>query len=74
MADKKIWFRVLEDGHEIWRGAAYDTDHAWERCFWDEEPGSIPVYRLEKAGKVKISSTMTQPGWVKVWEGRFDKN
>jgi len=68
---KKL-YRMLQDGGEVWRGKAYDTEHAEERCFavWDECPGSLERYTLQYWGKVKISRTMTDDGWVTVYENQ----
>lgn len=60
-------FRLLEDGEEIWRGKACDVEHAEEKAFWDETPGSFQRYTLQRWGSVKISSTMKAAGWVTVY-------
>ena len=63
-------YRMLEDGEESWRGKAHDVEHAEEKCFYDEPPGSLVRYTLQKWGKVKISSTMTDNGWVTIYENQ----
>jgi len=67
---KLTTYRMLEDGEESWRGKARDAEHAEEKCFYDESPGSLVRYTLQKWGKVKISSTMTDDGWVTVYENQ----
>jgi hypothetical protein len=44
----KKWFRMLENGEQYWTGKAFDPEHAEERAFWDEEPGSYPRYTLQR--------------------------
>jgi hypothetical protein len=66
--ENKILYRILEDENEFWRGKAYNSEHAEERCFSDEEPGSLVRYTLQKWGRVKISSTMHDDGWVTVYK------
>lgn len=65
----KKTFRMLQNGEEIWRGSAYDAEHAEERFFdsFDESPGSLERYTLECWGTVKYGSTMTGKGWVTVY-------
>lgn len=55
----------------LWTGSAWDADDALERALGDESPGSLVTYRVERWGTVKISRSMTQPGWVKVWQGQI---
>lgn len=59
-------YRVLEDGEETWRGRAYDPSDALEKFFsiGDEEPSSLIRYTVEVWGTVKVSSSMSAPGWV----------
>lgn len=64
-------FRVSEDGEVYWTGKAYDVDHALEKCYDDGGPGSLVTVKVEAEGQVKISSTMSEPGWVKQWEGQY---
>lgn len=67
------FYRLLEDGEEIWRGKALDIEHAEERAFWSEQPGSLCRYTLQYWGQVKISSEMKTAGWVTVYENQhFD--
>jgi hypothetical protein len=68
---KKELYRMLEDGEEFWRGPAYGVDHAEERAFFDESPGSIPRYTLERWGRVKYSKQLTGKGWVTVYKNEF---
>jgi hypothetical protein len=44
----KKWYRMLENGEQYWTGKAFDPEHAEERAFWDEEPGSYPRYTLQQ--------------------------
>lgn len=62
-------YRMLDtDGNVTWQGNARDVEHAEEKCFWDESPGSLERFTLERWGKVKISRTMSQGGWVTVYK------
>lgn len=58
----KSWFRLLEDGEEARRGAAYEADDAFDKAFYDEQPGSIPEYQLDRWDGKK---------WVRVFSGRI---
>jgi hypothetical protein len=42
------WYRMLEGGEQYWAGRAYDANHAEERAFWEDEPGSYPRYTLQR--------------------------
>ena len=65
---KTTLYRMLDtDGNEQWRGRACDAGHAEEKCFWDESPGSLERFTLQKWGKVKLSSSITTAGWVTVY-------
>lgn len=64
---------MLVDGEEQWRGAARDTEHAEEKCFWDEPPDSIPRYTLQIWGTVKFSKQISGPGWVTIYENQILK-
>jgi hypothetical protein len=66
----KSTFRFLQHGEEVWRGSAYDAEHAEERFFdaWDEVPGSLERYTLQRWGTVKYTSTLKGKGWVTVYE------
>ena len=61
-------YRMLADGEQEWIGKARDVEHAENKCFYDEPPDSLVRYTLQKLGRVKISSTLTQPGWVTVYK------
>ncbi len=63
-------YRMLADGEQEWSGRASDSAHAEEKCFYDESPGSLVRYTLQRWGKVKISSTMSHPGWVDVYKNQ----
>jgi hypothetical protein len=66
---KKInTYRLLEDGEELWRGKAYDAEHAEEKAFSDEPPGSIPRYTLQRRGVVKLSRQIQSMGWITVYK------
>jgi len=60
-------YRMLCDGIEEWQGRAGDVEHAESRCFYDEPPSSYARYTLQKWGKVRISSSMKEDGWVTVY-------
>lgn len=64
----KTLYRMLEDGETIWQGRAHEAAEAEERAFYDEPPGSLCAYTLQRWGKVKISSSMTDDGWVTIYE------
>ena len=57
-----------EEGNETWRGQARDVEHAEEKCFWDEPPGSLERFTLQIWGKVKITKQMSQGGWVTLYK------
>lgn len=59
---------MLADGEQEWSGYAYDTEHAEEKCFFDESPCSLVKYTLQKWGTKKISQSMTMSDWVTVYE------
>lgn len=59
---------MLENGEQFWSGKAWDAEHAEERCFYDEEPGSLVKYTLQKWGTKKISHSMTMQDWITVYE------
>ena len=40
-------YRMLENGEVFWTGRARNPEHAEERCFHDEEPGSLVRYTLQ---------------------------
>jgi hypothetical protein len=40
-------YRMLENGETSWSGQARDAEHAEEKCFADEEPGSLVAYTLQ---------------------------
>lgn len=63
---------MLQDGEEVWRGKAYDAEHAEERFFdaWDESPGSLERYTLQRWGLVRVASWSRIPGWVTVYENQ----
>lgn len=63
-------YRMLEDGEESWRGKAHDVEHAEEKCFYDEPPGSLVRYTLQRWGTVKFSKQLSGPGWVTVYENQ----
>lgn len=52
-------YRMLENGEEVWRGKAWDVEHAEEKIFWDESPCMYIKYTLEYWNKEK---------WVTVYE------
>jgi hypothetical protein len=64
---KKDFFRFLQDGETVWQGHAYDPEHAEERAFWDETPGSLERFTLQRWGTVKLGPTMRGKGWVTVY-------
>ena len=66
----KQLYRMLADGEQEWSGRAFNTEHAEERCFFNEEPGSLVKYTLQKWGRKKISSTMTMENWITVYENQ----
>ena len=65
----KKTFRMLQDNEEIWRGSAYDAEHAEQWFFdaWDESPGSLERYTLQRWDTVKYSSAFKGKGWVTVY-------
>ena len=60
-------YRILEDGEQIWQGRAYNSEHAEEKAFADEVPGSLNRYTLQSWGQVKVSSQIKTGGWVTVY-------
>jgi hypothetical protein len=66
----KKTYRFLQFNEEVWRGAAYDTAHAEERFLdsWDESPGSLERYTLQRWGTVKYGHDLKGRGWVTVYE------
>lgn len=63
-------FRMLQYGEEIWRGKAIDWKDAEERCFdsWDETPGSLERYTLQRWGVISYGPSMKGKGWVMVYK------
>ena len=61
---------MLADGEQEWSGRAFNTEHAEERCFFDEEPNSLVKYTLQRWGNKKISSSMTMKDWITVYENQ----
>lgn len=68
--EEKTLYRMLADGEQEWQGRAWDTEHAEERCFYDEEPSSLIRYTLQKWGRVKLSSQIWGEGWITVYENQ----
>ena len=73
---KRSLFRILEtygtDGpHEVWRGAAYDPDHALERAYDDETAGGFVTLTVERWGRVKVTQSIRIAGWAHEWTGRL---
>ncbi len=72
--EQKHTFRMLQDGEEVWRGKAYDAEHAEARFFdaWDESPGSLERFTLQRWGLVRVASWSWSriPGWVNVYENQ----
>ena len=66
----KITFRMLCDGEEEWRGAAFDVEHAEERCFYDEPPATCSRYTLQKWGRVKLTRSISALGWVTIYKNQ----
>jgi hypothetical protein len=67
---KKSTFRMLCDGEEEWRGAAFDAEHAEERCFYYEPPAASSRYTLQKWGRVKLTRQISTAGWVTVYKNQ----
>jgi hypothetical protein len=64
-------FRMLDESGEVtWQGQAYDVDHAEERCFFDESPGSLERFTLQRWGRVKLSRSITSDGWVTIYKNQ----
>jgi hypothetical protein len=65
----KHLFRLLDSatGETVWQGRAYDACHAEEKAFWDESPGSMERFTLQKWGRVKLSREITGKGWVTLY-------
>jgi hypothetical protein len=40
-------YRMLENGEPSWSGQAAYDEQAEEKCFFDEEPGSLVRYTLQ---------------------------
>lgn len=59
---------MLENGEQFWSGKAWDAEHAEERCFYDEEPGSLVKYTLQKWGRIKLTREISGDGWITVYE------
>ena len=64
---KRDFYRMLCDGVPEWQGRAYSTEDAEEKCFFDEPPGSLNRYTLQRWGTVKLGPTMRGKGWVTVY-------
>lgn len=65
---------MLENNEPTWHGKARDTEHAEEKCFWDESPASLVRYTLQYWGKVKLSSSIKGDGWVTVYKDECLRN
>jgi hypothetical protein len=64
---KRTLYRMLCDGETEWQGNALDTSEAEEKCFWDEPPGSLNRYTLQRWGTVKLTSSIKDKGWVTIY-------
>lgn len=58
-------FRMLCDGVEEWRGKAHDVEHAEDRCFFDESPGELNRYTLQRW---KPHKKLPAGKWVTIYE------
>ena len=65
----KHLFRLTDSatGETVWQGRAYDARHAEEKAFWDESPGSMERFTLQKWGRVKLSRQISGEGWVTIY-------
>jgi len=62
-------YRMLDsEGNETWRGQARDIEHAEERCFYTESPGSLERFTLQVWGRVKLTTEITSKGWVTLYK------
>jgi hypothetical protein len=55
-------YQILENGELYWRGKAHDPNHAEERAFWDDQPGSLCRYTLQEYKKIKVGANRVW-GW-----------
>ena len=55
-------------GNTTWQGYAYGVEHAEERCFFDEMPGSLERYTLQRWGTVSYSKSVKGKGWVTIYK------
>jgi hypothetical protein len=62
---KKHLFRIWQDGNLFWEGRAYDVEHAEEKCFSDDSPGSLERFTMHKGNACKKTGITR---WVCVYE------
>ncbi len=69
---KTTLYRMIDSatGETVWSGRACDADHAEEKCFWDESPGTLERFTLQKWGRVKLSRQITGAGWITVYRNQ----
>ncbi len=63
---------MLLDGEEFWRGAAHDAEDAEDNCFdsWEDCPGSLERYTLQKWGTVNLTRSIKDRAWVTVYKDK----
>lgn len=70
----KNLYRLLDasgPSSEIWRGKAYDVDHALDRAFTNEDPDNIE-YTLEMFVAGYETKTQIHPEhWEEVFKGKL---
>jgi hypothetical protein len=64
---KTLLFRITQDGSTVWQGRAYDVEHAIEKAFFDETPGTLERFDMDRWGRVKLSRSIKSQGWVNVF-------
>lgn len=69
---KQTYFRLLQHDRgslePVWTGKAYDAQHAIERAFYDETPGSLERYDIQVWSTAKIYSGIAGTGHWKTLE------
>jgi len=67
----KSFYRMLDNqGETVWNGKAYDEEQAEERCFFDESPGALERFTLQRWQDVKVTKSIKTKGWVTIYENQ----
>lgn len=64
-------FRILENSGVYWHGKAHNIDHALEKCYDDETPGSLTLLQVDEWATVHFTKQIKGKGWVKRWQGKI---